>query len=111
MKGVICCGKMTISRTGIMGTRFNSCFSRVNIGAPEIRSKTPNGLSGLFEQTPINFPSADHIRGHNKVAHLALHGEVIHELEHEIFQNHAQSARADFALHSELRDSFESVIR
>jgi hypothetical protein len=36
MKGVICCGKMTISRTGIMGTRFISCFSLLNIRTPEI---------------------------------------------------------------------------
>jgi hypothetical protein len=35
MKGVICCGKMTMSRTGIIGTRFISCFSRVNMQAPE----------------------------------------------------------------------------
>src|SRR5205807_6462784 len=36
MNGVICCGKMTISRTGIIGTRLISCFSRVNMRAPEL---------------------------------------------------------------------------
>src|SRR2546430_8313174 len=36
INGVICCGKMTMSRTGIIGTRLISCFSRVNMGAPEL---------------------------------------------------------------------------
>ena len=33
MNGCIICGKMTMSRTGIMGTRFNSFFSRLNMGS------------------------------------------------------------------------------
>src|SRR5271165_5733303 len=67
-------------------------------------------LSGLFEQTPIDFARAHHLRGDDKIAHLALHGQVIHQLQHEVFENHAQAARADFALKSQLRDSFESVV-
>src|SRR5580692_2538103 len=101
---------MTISRTGIIGTRFRSCFSRVNIGAPEKLTTARSGLSGLFEQTPIDFPSADHFRGNHKVAHLALHREVVHEFEHEVFKNHAQATSADFALHGKLGDSVESVV-
>ena len=31
MNGTICCGKMTISRTGIIGTRLSSIFSRLNM--------------------------------------------------------------------------------
>src|SRR5713226_8670696 len=31
MNGTICCGNMTISRTGIMGTRLSSIFSRLNM--------------------------------------------------------------------------------
>jgi len=31
MKGCIISGKMTMSRTGIMGTRFTSAFSLLNI--------------------------------------------------------------------------------
>src|SRR5580693_9137382 len=66
---------MTISRTGIMGTRFRSCFSRVNIRAPEKLTIARSALSGLFEQTPIDLPAADHFRSDNEVAHFALHGE------------------------------------
>src|SRR5271165_774914 len=106
MNGVICCGKMTISRTGIIGTRFKSCFSRLNMRAPEKFSNARSGLSGLFEQTPIDLPAADHFRGDDKIAHLALHREVIHKLEHQVFQNHAQSASANFALHGEFGNGF-----
>src|SRR5271170_4953160 len=92
INGVICCGKMTMSRTGIIGTRFISCFSRLNIGVPEFHLKRPkagrfsearSGLSCLFEQTPINFAGANHIFGYNEVPHFALHREVVHHFEHE----------------------------
>src|SRR5271163_2774095 len=107
MNGVICCGKMTISRTGIMGTRFNSCFSRLNMGPlnftkrgqeqPRPQNKTGNSLSSLFEQTPINLAGADHIRGDHEIAYLPLHGEVIHQFQHEVFEDHTQAASADLA--------------
>src|SRR5580700_10574030 len=86
MKGVICCGKMTMSRTGIMGTRFNSCFSRLNIRAPELY--VCNRLSGFFEQAPIDLAGADHVRRYHKVTHLPLHGKVVHQLQHEVFEDH-----------------------
>src|SRR5579862_3812548 len=60
----------------------------------------PRRLPGLLEQTPIDFVTADHVAGDHKVAHLALHGEVIHQLQHEVFENHAQAPRADLALKS-----------
>src|SRR5579864_4533441 len=117
MNGVICWGKMTMSRTGIIGTRFNSCFSRLNIKAPEnsscggrSRGWNPAGSAGLFQQAPINFASAHHIRGDHEVAHFALHGEVVHEFQHEVFENHTQAARADLALKSQLRDGLEGVV-
>ena len=31
MKGCIICGKITMSRTGIIGTRFTSLFSLLNM--------------------------------------------------------------------------------
>src|SRR5208282_3756279 len=166
MKGVICCGKITMSRTGIMGTRFISCFSRVNIQALEtpllrlkklaplpikenpgttffrsasrpglkprvyrahwlyvlcagpfeaqgkLKPRPPkeNNLSRLLEQAPIDLMAADHIRGHDKVPHLALHREVVHQLQHEVFEDHTQAARADFALKRQLRDSVDRVL-
>src|SRR5258708_25161177 len=111
--GVICCGKMTMSRTGIIGTRFISCFSRVNIQSPGFLltrpghgravSSKPERLSGLLEQTPIDFARADHVRCNHEVAHLPLHGQVVHQFQHEVFEDHTQAARADFALKCQLR--------
>src|SRR5258708_17273837 len=93
MNGVICCGKMTISRTGIIGTRLISCFSRLNIKAPEIqvpaissgRGRKKAGSTVLVHQTPIDFTSAHHVRGDNEVPHFALQGQVGHDLHHEVF--------------------------
>src|SRR5712692_1764404 len=121
MNGVICCGKMTMSRTGIMGTRFISCFSRVNIpspgfcscgpGTPASQDASLSGLSGLLQQTPIDFARAHHVRGDHEVAHLPLHGKVVHQFQHEVFEDHTQAARADFALKRQLRDGIERVLR
>src|SRR6202008_3647480 len=117
MNGVICCGKITISRTGIIGTRFISCFSLVNIRAPEFqfrghpkRPLSGKGSAGLFQQTPINFARGPHIGADYEVAHFALHRQGIHELQHEVFENHAQAARADFALKRQLGNGLESVV-
>src|SRR5262249_17448436 len=124
INGVICCGKMTMSRTGIMGTRFISCFSRVNMQAPELQfarlgsrplqerpasesepyiSQKPERrlLAGFLEQTPIDFAAADHVSGDHEIAHALLHGQVIHQFQHEVFEDHTQAARADLALKSQ----------
>src|SRR5438309_2097104 len=117
MKGVICCGKITMSRTGIIGTRFISCFSRLNIRTPEnyfrghpTRPLTWKGSASLFQQTPIDLASAHHVRTDHKVTHFALHGQVVHQLQHEVFENHAQAARADLALKSQLGNGLESIV-
>src|SRR5215469_7802555 len=136
INGVICCGKMTISRTGIIGMRFISCFSRVNIQAPELlkaarfrkralqnrRPPQPFAalrvrggrynplLAGFLKQTPIDFATANHIRGDHEIAHALLHRQVVHQFQHEVFEDHTQAARADLALKSQLRDCFQSVI-
>ena len=35
---------------------------------------------------------------------------MVHQLEHEIFEDHAQAARAYLALQSQVRDGFERVV-
>src|SRR5580693_9474072 len=97
MKGCIICGKITISRTGIMGTRFISLFSRLNMESwdpchPYLQ------LSSFLQQIPVDFAVAHHLRGNHEVAHLALRRQVVHEVQHQVFENHAQSAGAHFAL-------------
>src|SRR5258708_29735196 len=107
---------MTMSRNGLIGTRFISCFARLNIRTPENQlrsipsSRKGAGSASLLQQTPINFGSAKHVRTYDKITHLALHRQVVHQLQHEVFENHAQAARANLALKSQLRNGLESVI-
>src|SRR6202790_3312316 len=66
--------------------------------------------AGLLEQTPIDFVAANHLRGHHKVPDFALHRQVVHQLQHEVFEDHAQAASANFALKSQLRYGLEGVV-
>ncbi len=59
---------------------------------------SPGTLARFFQQAPIDFASLDHVRRHDEVAQLPLRRQVIHHFQHQIFQNHAQAARAHFAL-------------
>ncbi len=67
-------------------------------------------LSCFFEQAPIDFAAADHVSGDDEVAHFALSREVIHQVKHQVFENHAQAARADFALQGQFGDGFQSIV-
>jgi len=65
----------------IMGTRFISCFSRLNI-RPLIQFPRPRqaaakwkGSASLFQQISINFASADHVRAYEQVAYLRCMGK------------------------------------
>ena len=80
-------------------------------GTAAHEQRSPNGLSGLLEQTPIDFAGADHVRGNHEVAHLPLHGQVVHQFQHEVFEDHSQAARADLALKCQLRHSLQRVVR
>src|SRR6201999_3997273 len=104
------------------GYALHFLFFSIEHGAPEIYLKRPKangrfsereaaGSTGLFEQTPVDFASADHIFSDDKVAHFALHRQVIHDFEHEVFQDHAQASRADFALKRQLGNGGDGIIR
>src|SRR5262245_26518323 len=54
--------------------------------------------------------AANHVGSDDKIANLALHGQVVHQLQHEVFENHAQAARADLALKSQLGDGLEGFV-
>src|ERR1700758_2445739 len=80
MNGCIISGKMTMSRTGIIGTRFASCFSLLKMDS--FCAKV--FLAGLLEQAPVDFAALHHIRGDDKVAQLTLSRQVIHHFQHEV---------------------------
>src|SRR5713226_1716936 len=103
MNGVIICGKMTMSRTGIIGTRFNSVFSRLNMFSL-VR------LACFLEQVPVDFPAAHHLGGDHELPDLALRRQVVHQLEHQVFQDHAQPAGAYLSLQGQVGDGFQRFI-
>src|SRR5271170_226695 len=109
MNGVIICGKITISRTGIIGTRFNSSLSLLNIRLESVPKGRP-ALSRFLEQAPVDFAAADHFRGDEKLARLSLARRVVHEVEHQVLENHAQAARSHFALHGFFGHGLERVV-
>src|SRR6202451_905987 len=106
IKGCIISGKITISRTGIIGTRFTSVFSRLNIASFWAKS-----LTSLLEQAPVDLAAFHHVTGDDKVAKFSLSGQVIHHLQNQIFQNHAQSARSHFALQGQFGHGIQRVVR
>src|SRR5208282_4098717 len=83
-KGVIMWGKMTTSRMGIMGNNRVSFFSRPeNIWGPLTCFLKESGAE-------VDFVVLHHLVGHNEFANLALAGKVVHQVQHQVFQNHAQ---------------------
>src|ERR1035438_1459141 len=97
--GVIIYGKMTTSRIGIIGRRLVSDFSfEVSIILPR-RIHCPLspdrgmwwklGLTGLFQYCKTDFLREHHLFGHLELPDFLIGRQVIHEIEHQVFENHA----------------------
>ena len=52
-------------------------------------------LAGLLKQAQRQIAALDHILGDFQIAHLLVAGQVIHQIEHEFFEDHAQAARSN----------------
>src|SRR5579864_3593577 len=122
-KGVIIYGKMTTSRMGIMGRRFVSDFSlEVSMGTenqnPEFRSQNPEASTGnpglflarLFEQGHVDLLRHDHFLCHQELADLLVRRQIVHQIQHQVFENHTQAPGAYFALHGERRNCFQGIV-
>src|SRR5581483_5388797 len=126
-KGVIMCGKMTTSRIGIMGSFLLSNFSlawltgspkscvlpdsncrfparsrRANFTAGRLGLTNLTGVQGLrlprfFHHGERNIAFLHHVLGYFELFHLLLAGQMVHKIEHQLFQDHAQTARSHFA--------------
>src|ERR1035437_1964719 len=131
-KGVIMYGKMTTSRMGIMGSRFVSDLSlEVSIleeyrpGTRDIRNGHPRSrlrfpefaysrflkvayvLASLFEQGHVDLLRHDHLLGYQELANLFIRREIVHEVEHQILQDHPQAPRTHFSFHRQPGDGFQ----
>src|SRR6185295_16880249 len=97
--GIIMCGKTTTSRSGTIG--------RVSYSSIESLKCV---LAGLFDQGDRLFLAHDDLAGDDALADLLLARERVHQVEHEILDDHAQAARPDLPRQRLLRDRLERVV-
>src|ERR1035441_1263875 len=111
---------MTTSRMGIIGRRFVSDFSfEVSIVLPTGIGTTPVPrcavcsvvlrLTGLFQYCKTDSLRNHHLFGDLKLAYFFIGRQVVHEIEHQVFEDHAQTAGAHFALHGQIGDGFDGL--
>src|SRR5215831_12049040 len=97
--GIIMWGKTTTSRSGTIGSVSYSSIESLR-----------RWLAGLFDQRDRLFLAHDDLAGDHAFADLLLARQRIHQVEHEIFDDHAQAARADLARQRLLRNRLERVV-
>src|SRR6185312_2883002 len=68
------------------------------------------GLTSLFDQGNRLVFRGDHFTRNRHFAQLLLVRHLIHQVEHQVLDDHAQAARADFALERRLRNRLERVV-
>src|ERR1017187_6796038 len=119
--GVIMYGKMTTSRIGIIGRRFVSDFSfEVSIDlpwrdwhnpSPQVRGVFRNlRLTGFFQYCKTDFLREHHLFGDLELAYFLVGWQVVHQIQHQVFENHPQATRAHLALHGQFGDGFNGVV-
>src|SRR3954466_1949508 len=106
--GIIMWGKTTTSRRGTIGrvsysSMVNECLMP--------NDENPLRSSRLLDERDGFFLAHDDLAGDDALADLLLARERIHQVEHQIFDDHAQAARADLARQRLLRDRLERVVR
>src|ERR1700730_7181534 len=125
-KGVIIYGKITTSRIGIMGKRRVSDFSlevsieelfpgsRSTVHFVELRNQInkqrANGSASLLQQRHVYLLRDDHFLGDQELADLLIRREIIHQIQHQVFEDHPQTPCTNLALHGERSNSFQSVV-
>src|SRR5580698_672312 len=67
-------------------------------------------LARLFEQGHIDLLRHHHFLGDQKLADLFERRQIVHQVQHQIFEDHAQAAGPDLTFHRQLRDRFERVV-
>ena len=88
--------------------RFSLIFAATRNPGFDYETRVP-GLScdeslgeksaGFFEQAEGEIAALDHVLGDLEIADALVRGQMVHEVEHELFKDHAQAAGADLASH------------
>ena len=68
-------------------------------------------LAGFFKQAQAQIAALDHVLGDFEVAHALVAWQVIHQVEHELFEDHAQTAGTHLAGESFLRYGANGLVR
>src|SRR4051812_21786417 len=96
-KGIIMCGKTTTSRSG-------------TIGRVSYTSNEDSKLTGFLDQSNGFVLRHHDFAGDGDFANFFLIGDLIHQVEHQVLDDHAEAARADLALERRLRNRFERIV-
>src|SRR6185369_7706251 len=78
---------------------------------PSIKSIPRECLPGFLVERDRLASVVDHLARDHALADLVLRRDRVHDLEHELFDDDLQSARADVALERFFGDRFERVVR
>src|SRR3954451_14184844 len=73
-----------------------------------LRRKSPD-LAGLFQHSHIDLLGEDHLFRDDKFTNLLKGGEVVHQVQHQVFQDHPKTSRTYLALHGKLRNRLQGV--
>src|SRR5436190_10713377 len=68
-------------------------------------------LAGFFDQRNRLLFVRHDLAGDDALPDLLLAGQRVHQVEHQVLDDHPQDARADLARQGELRDRLERVVR
>src|SRR5437867_3890115 len=75
------------------------------------QSPLASALACLLDQRNRLFLAHDDLAGDDALADLLLARQRVHQIEHEVLDDHPQAARADLARQRLLRDRLERVVR
>src|SRR4051812_40254298 len=95
--GIIMCGKTTTSRRG-------------TIGRVSYTSNEDSKLTGFLDQGNGFVLRHHDFAGDGDFADLLLIRHLIHQVEHQLFDDHTEAARADLAFERRFRNRFERVV-
>src|SRR6266404_1916576 len=106
-KATIVYGKTTTSRIGTIG-HLTTSVGVLSLNSFMITYKLL--LPCLLQNGQRCAPAFHHLTGHHKLFDLLVRRKHIHYIEHQLFENHSQSASADLAFASEASDDNQRVV-
>src|SRR5688572_24602149 len=115
--GIIMCGNTTRSRNGTMG-RVSITSALPYARRPKTWRKrgeagraprdSPVRLSDLLDQGDRLLPVQHDVPGDDTLLDLLHRGKVVHQVEHQVFDDHPEAPRADLPLDGEIGDRLQS---